>query len=212
MSDFLRAALEFPAVLFSFALVVVVAYWLFVLVAGVGADALDGGGDIGTTAPDAGAAGSAGSTGLFGLGGVAPSIVISLLIAIAWFLTLTATVLTGDDRLRIAAVPVALVVSVLVTRVLVRPLRVLALPESGITHREFVGRVCVIRTGRVGTDFGQAEVTADDGSAALVQVRTGDADDARRLTAGSRALIFDYDVEGGFFRVMPCDPALDPGP
>ncbi|MCT2591015.1 DUF1449 domain-containing protein [Streptomyces sp. N2-109] len=208
MSEFLRAALEFPAVLFSFALVAVVAYWLFVLVAGVGADAPDGGEGIGTSASGAG---SAGGSGLFGLGGVAPSIVVSLLVAIAWFQTLAATVLLDDDVLRIAAVPVALFVSVLVTRVLVRPLRVLALPEEGITHREFVGRVCVVRTGRVGTDFGQAEVTADDGSAALVQVRTEDAADARRLTSGSRALIFDYDAEGGFFRVMPCDPALDPG-
>jgi len=57
-----------------------------------------------------------------------------------------------------------------------------------------------IRTGTVTGEFGQAEVTAQDGSSAIVQVRqTGE----HALTHGNRALIFDYDTDGEFFWVAP---------
>ncbi|MFD2356791.1 hypothetical protein ACFSTC_57330 [Nonomuraea ferruginea] len=58
----------------------------------------------------------------------------------------------------------------------------------------------MIRTGRATPDFGQAEVTAADGSSAVVQVRTTGQD---RLTRGQTALIFEYDADGEFFWVMP---------
>ncbi|MGV2386834.1 MAG UNVERIFIED_CONTAM: hypothetical protein LOD86_16430, partial [Thermobifida fusca] len=65
----------------------------------------------------------------------------------------------------------------------------------------------VVRTGRVDRDFGQAEVTAADGSTALIQVRqTGE----ESLTAGSTALIVDYDPEGSFFWVTAYHAELDP--
>ena len=87
--------------------------------------------------------------------------------------------------------------------------RVLRRPAGPLRH--FVGLPCVIRTGRVGPDFGQAEVTAPDGSSAVVQVRLPAADAAAgtALTAGSTALIFDFDPSGEFFYVMPHDAALD---
>ncbi len=69
----------------------------------------------------------------------------------------------------------------------------------------------MIRTGRVTADFGQAEVAAEDGSTATVQVRTPTPDPG--LTAGRTALIFDYDAEGEHFLVAPFDPSsLDPAP
>jgi hypothetical protein len=70
------------------------------------------------------------------------------------------------------------------------------LPSRG----DFVGRMCVIRTGLASHDFGQAEVTAADGSSAVVQVRTTGQD---RLARGDNALIFEYDADGEFFWVMP---------
>jgi hypothetical protein len=52
MSEFLDAALAFPAVLFTFALVVVIACWLLVLVGGMEVDALDGGEGVGSGASE----------------------------------------------------------------------------------------------------------------------------------------------------------------
>ncbi|OKI08060.1 hypothetical protein A6A06_34965 [Streptomyces sp. CB02923] len=186
---FARAALAFPAVLFSFALLVVAAYWLLVLIGGAGVDILDGGEGV-----DGGTA------------GLPVTVTLSLGVLIAWAVSLAGAALTESMPLRAAALVLALFAAWAGTRVAVRLARRLLPPERVASRDDFVGRVCVIRTGRVSSDFGQAEVRADDGSTAIVQVRTQDPG----LTAGSSALIFDYDADGEFFRVAPFDAALDP--
>jgi len=100
----------------------------------------------------------------------------------------------------IGVLVVALFAGLLVARLVAVPLRNLYATGSGPSRADFVGRQCVIRTGRVSADFGQAEVTAEDGSSAVIQVRqTGE----HELTAGRLALIFDYDTDGEFFWVAP---------
>lgn len=206
MGTFLDATLSFPAVVLSFPLLVVIAYWLFAAVTGIVGDVLDGGEDTG--------GGLAGLPAASGLGGVPVTVVLSLVIAVGWLTALTAVVLadaaglpaTADWAVRAAGLVAALVIGWYVTRWLVRPLRRLTGTGAPSRRGDFVGRVCVIRTGRVTSDFGQAEVTADDGGSAVVQVR---GEEGNGLAAGSRALIFDNDVEGEFFRVMPLEGALD---
>ncbi|WP_101257352.1 OB-fold-containig protein [Streptomyces barkulensis] len=219
MSEFMRTAMSFPANLFGFGLVVVLVYWLTVLVGAVGVDALDGGESI-----DAGhcdhfgtgpATGPAAVLAAAGLGGAPVSVSLSLLISIAWFASLSGAVLVeragGGAPARLLVLPAALLAAWVLTRLLVRPLARLAPRETGTGHRDLVGRLCTIRTGHVSHRFGQAEIAADDGSVHLVQVRAR-GEDAAGLAAGSTALVFDYDPDGGFFHVMPCDPVLDPGP
>lgn len=213
MGNFLDAALSFPAVLFSFLLVVVVAYWLLVLVGGV---EVDGGG--GADGVDAGA--EAGGFGGFlaglGLGGVPASVALSLLVALTWFFSLAATVgldllaPSGGVRTTLAIVGLllALLLGLLGTRLIVSPLRRLFPGTVEPSRVDFVGMVCVVRTGSVGPDFGQAEVTAADGSSAIIQVRQTGAESFR---AGDKALIFDYEPEREIFWVTPADSALGPG-
>lgn len=179
MTDFFTIALSFPTVIFSFLLVVVAAYWLVVI------------------------------TGLFeleddatwlGLGGVPAGITLSLLIAFAWLLCLIGSVVVASGGLLIAVPFAAAAGAWFAVRGLVVPLRRL-FPEGDRHSRgDFVGQMCVIRTGTATPDFGQAEVTAADGSSAVVQVRTTGQD---RLARGQNALIFDYDKDGEFFWVMP---------
>ncbi|MGW1073359.1 hypothetical protein [Streptomyces sp. NPDC002537] len=214
MGDFLTAALAFPAAVFGFALLVVIGYWLLVLCGGVDADSggHHGGADghDGTDHP-----GAAGLLAAAGLGGVPASVAVSLLIALAWFLSLAGTALlqtsglSGRAQLLAGAAVLlgAVCGSWAGTRLLVRPLGRLFPEERPPSRLDFVGRVCVIRTGRVDGGFGQAEVAAEDGSTAIVQVRTDDSG----LASGSTALIFDYVPEGEFFLVTPFDAALDPG-
>ncbi|MFJ9774248.1 hypothetical protein ACIRVF_23890 [Kitasatospora sp. NPDC101157] len=252
--DFFAAALSFPTALFSFALVVVVGYWLLMLIGGLGFDAVHGGhgvghhlgaghaghgGPVGHVGHGAGGHGVGGSVAhgtpgghgagggsagggsahgsehgnghhggvldALGLGGVPATVAVSLLVALAWFVSLAGTVLTSGAPARGGVFAVALVASWAGTRVLVRPLRRLFPEDRPVTRADFVGRVCVIRTGRVTADFGQAEVTAEDGSTATVQVRTPDAEPG--LTAGRTALIYDYDPDGEHFLVAPFDPS-----
>jgi hypothetical protein len=178
MTDFLHIALSFPTVIFTFLLVVVAVYWLTVITGLFEAD------DDATW---------------LGLGGVPAGVTLSLLIALAWLLCLIGSVLAPAGAL--IAVPFAAVaLAWLAVRGLLTPLRKL-FPEGDTRSRgDFVGQMCVIRTGTATPDFGQAEVTAADGSSAVVQVRTTGQD---RLARGDNALIFEYDKDGEFFWVMP---------
>ncbi|MBG0828263.1 DUF1449 family protein [Planomonospora sp. ID67723] len=200
MGRFVDAASAFPTVLFSFLLMVVVAYWVLAL---FGVTGLDGD----ETADGAETAGLSGLLSGLGLGGVPVAVTVSLLVVIAWFTSLAgSTLVTGTPAL--AAVLVAVLACAwLGTRLLTLPLR-RAVPKERVPSRaDFVGRMCVIRTGRVSRSFGQAEVTSADGSSALIQVRqTGD----DVFLAGGTALIFAYDSDGEFFWVTPYDAELDP--
>lgn len=193
MGEFVDAALSFPAALFTFLLVVVVLFWLLVL--------------LGTMDLEIGDADIDGLDGI-GLGGVPVTVTLSVLIVVAWFVSLAGGVFTAalnlgtfvQVLLGIGVLFVAVLAGLFVARLVALPLRKLYVDGSEPSRRDFLGRECVIRTGRVSGDFGQAEVTAEDGSSAIIQVRqTGE----HELTNGRRALIFDYDTDGEFFWVAP---------
>ncbi|MGW0789804.1 hypothetical protein ACWD04_16455 [Streptomyces sp. NPDC002911] len=206
MTELLSAALAFPAVLFGAALVVVVCFWLLVLTGAAGHDSFDG--DLDTDAA--------------GFGGVPVSVSVSLFIVIAWFAGLTGSVLvlrsgaTGTLRavFHLAVLAGALLIAWGVVRMLVRRFRRFFPAEPPPSREDFVGQVCTIRTGSVSADLGQAEVTAADGSTAIVQVRQpvrpsvpGDV-----FRSGSTGLLYAYDADGEFVQVSPYDAAHAPRP
>lgn len=180
MSGFVSAALAFPAVLFSFLLVVVIGYWGLALLGVL--DIEDG--DIGF------------------FGGVPLSLSLSLFVAFSWFLSLVGTVLIeGRVLLGFVVLLAALVGGALGTRLVIVPLRrVFAGAEP--TRQDFVGRVAVVRTSSVTEDFGQGEATAADGSSAIVQIRLAG---EGNLGVGSRVVLYDYDSAGEFFWVSPLE-------
>jgi len=197
---FVDAALSFPAVVLGVLLVVVIVYWLLVLLGTL---------DIDLAGGDGGDVGDAGDGDFFdgiGLGGVPVTVTVSVLVLVAWFVSIVGGLLLSDvdgaagALLGSGVLVVALFAGLLVARLAAVPLRQLYATGPEPSRADFVGRECVIRTGRVSADFGQAEVTAEDGSSAVIQVRqTGE----HELTAGRLALIFDYDTDGEFFWVAP---------
>lgn len=236
MTGFFATALGFPAVVFSFALCVVLLYWLLVALGGADIDLLDadvdvdlgagGGHDLGTGGGhDLDAGGHDGSSGLvawFGLGGVPVTVALSLLITAAWALCMVGSAVLdavgiGDGVLGAVLGVVLLVLAVLggllVTRLIVLPLRRM-FPESEAPSRtDFVGRTCVIRTGSVTDSFGQAELTSADGSSAVIQVRLAPEHAAERpLSSGSTAIVYDYDGVKEIFWVAASDPAISTEP
>ncbi|WP_069171726.1 hypothetical protein [Streptomyces griseus] len=205
MSEFLSAALTFPAVLFGAALVVVVCFWLLVLAGVTGPDSFD-------TDLDADSA---------GLGGVPVAVSVSLLVLVSWFTSLTGSVLvlrsgvTGTARaaLHVLVLAGALLIALGVVRVVVHRFRRYFPAEPPPSRQDFVGQVCTVRTGSVSSDFGQAEVVAADGSTAIVQVRQpGPPDPGEVLASGSTGLLYAYDAEGEFFWIAAYDAALAPRP
>ncbi|WP_329306714.1 hypothetical protein OG322_18900 [Streptomyces sp. NBC_01260] len=203
MREFLTATLSFPAVLFAAALVVVIAFWLLVLVGAADHHAFDA--DL--------------DADLAGVGGVPVTVSVSVMVAVAWFTSLTGSVLlhrtatTGTTRaaLAVGVLVGALLIAWAVVRVLVHHFRRFFPDQPPPSRQDFLGRVCTVRTGSVGSDLGQAEVAAADGSTAIVQVRQLRPHDAE-LTSGSSGLLYAYDAAGEFFWVSPYDKALDPGP
>ncbi|WP_067537778.1 hypothetical protein [Nocardia crassostreae] len=192
MREFFAATLSFPTVLFSFALIVVVAFWLAVLIGGAEAELFESGPDAEVPAVHE----------RWGLGGVPATLTLSVLIALAWFLCLAGSALTAMLHLGgvigvLSGVGVligAVVAAVAATRAVVIPLRRVFAPADPITRDSLVGRVCVIRTGRVGPDFGQAELVSADGSSAIVQVRqTVQQAMETPLTHDVSAIVYDYD-------------------
>lgn len=203
MREFLDATLSFPAVLFAAALVVVIAFWLLVLVGTADHHSFDA--DL--------------DTDLAGIGGVPVTVSVSVMVVVGWFTALTGSVLvhrsgaTGTPRavLAFGVLAGALLIAWAVVRLLVHHFRRFFPDQPPPSRQDFLGRVCTVRTGSVGTDFGQAEVAAADGSTAIVQVRQLPPGDAE-FSAGSPALLYAYDDAGEFFWVSPYDRALDPGP
>lgn len=171
MTQFLDAALSFPTVIFSIGVVVVVAFWL---VAAFGTIEID---DVAVYA-----------------------VPVSLWAVLSWFAALVGSMYAGDGWLRYAVLAGAVVAGGMVTSLVMRPVRKWLKSEILPSRNDFVGRTCVIRTGTVTERHGQAEVTAEDGSSAVIQVRQ--AGDKALLSNGSTALIFDYDVDGEFFWVV----------
>jgi hypothetical protein len=189
MGEFVDAALSFPAVVFTFLLAAVVIYWLLVLVGTL--DVEIGDFDV--------------ADGI-GLGGVPVTVTASVLVTVSWFLSLAGTVVIDGlgtlpkTLLGVVVLLVAIIAGLFVARLVAVPLRGLYVVGGEASRIDFVGRECVIRTGSVSESFGQAEVTAVDGSSAIIQVRqTGE----HTFANGHRALIFDYDTDGEFFWVAP---------
>ncbi|MEU6194299.1 hypothetical protein [Streptomyces sp. NPDC047061] len=220
MGDFLGAVTAFPTVVFTFALVVVAVYWLLVLLGGAHLHGARGGhhghghghghgGGRHGHGPGGGRHGHGRLQKVLGLGGVPITVAVSLVVAFAWFSALSGRVALGSGHGGVL-LPVALAGGWAGARLLAWPLgRLMPAPAPPPSRRDFVGLGCVIRTGRVGPDFGQAEVRAADGSSAVVQVRQS-LDDAAgpggALRTGASALIYDYDDAGEYFWVMPAVP------
>ncbi|MEU7865265.1 hypothetical protein [Dactylosporangium sp. NPDC049140] len=173
---FLDAVFEFPTFLFTFLLALVVLYWVAVLFGGADIEAFE--------AVD------------IGLGGMPVTVAVSVVVTVGWFVSLAAMTVLGGPVLGGVVLLAALFAGLLA----VLPLRRLFPTTTGDSRTAFVGRTCVIRTGTVTETFGQAEVTAADGSSAIVQVRQTGADS---FSAGSPAVIYEYDQNGEFFWVIP---------
>lgn len=220
MSDLIEISLSFPTVVFTVLSLISVGYWLvsamlgFVEVGGdfdpdldIDADInFDGDADV----PVSEGFGLGSIAGVLGLHLVPVSVAVTVLSLIAWLTSVAAVVAlrpvfgTGQ-RLSIlpalAALVVALVIGGFVAGRVARMLSPVFVAQRGERHRDLVGRLCTIHTGRVDETFGQATVRNEKGDEHLIQVRCST---PNHLRAGDQALL--VDVEDGIF-VLSTDVA-----
>ncbi len=98
----------------------------------------------------------------------------------------------------------ALVVSLPLTSVFVRPLGRMLKVEKSTSKAAIIGKVVKVDTSRVDATFGSAK--AEDGGAGLIIRVRCDTDNT--LTRGSKALVVSYDAERDAYEVTPVDDML----
>ncbi len=208
---FLSAAFGFPTVLFTPMLVVVLGYWILVIVGASDTELLD------SVDSEGDAVGLSAFLRRAGLGRVPVTVALSLLICVAWFVSMMGSILTTLIEttstplvyaLGAVVLLIALVAAWAVTSGVVMGLQRFLPQRRRDSKHELVGRTCVIRIGEAREDFGQAEITTAGGAAISIPVRTTSGE---VLSLGSTALIFDHSPDDDVFLVTAFDAALDPG-
>jgi hypothetical protein len=140
---------------------------------------------------------------LLGIGAIPITILFSFMILFAWMVSLLANHYMGGYNVPFAlllAIP-NLLGSLLAARIVAHPFGMLfrALHKDQKSHERLEGKICIIRTSRADTAFGQAEIQTD-GAPHLLSVRTRE---GTVLQQGDQALIIMHDRERDIYIVQP---------
>ncbi len=228
MHAWLTAAVAYPTIIWTTLLAVAVLYWLFVILGAVHLDlgADHGGADVGDVhagdvhagdvhagdvhAGDAHAdvdtdvdvdGGPLDIVGALRLRSVPMMVSGSFVSLLGWLLSWAAAEWLGARGALWGSVSLAgsFVGALLLTSLAIRPLAPLFKPNVARRRDSLVGKLCVVRTGRVDDSFGEA--TVEDGGAGLVvrvRVEHGEA-----LGRGEEAVIVAWDEARESFVVAP---------
>ena len=136
-------------------------------------------------------------------GQVPAMIVLTVLVICMWFVSMIANFALNRAGLPFLAIGfffVNLLVSAVVTKIATAPLKPLfrSLNQNYDTHEPIVGRECVVRSSKVTTDSGQAEVERE-GASFLINVRIAEGRDP--LPKGALAIVADYDAEKDLYLI-----------
>ncbi|MCD0442330.1 DUF1449 family protein [Glycomyces sp. A-F 0318] len=210
MSEFLDIALSFPPVVFTFGLLLVVLYWVTVIIGALDVDIVGFGTDA-----DAEVEAGGGFWSAFGFGAVPFTVVVSLWITLGWIVTVLGTTwIRSADGMSIppavagiAVLVAGIGVGMLGANLLTRPLAKLFEEAPATAHADLVGKVCVVRSGTVTLDSGQAEIADEEGHVLLINVRRSPhepegVEDAL-FARHSKVVVFDYDEVDQVFLVVP---------
>lgn len=209
MGHFFDAAVGWPTALWTALLGVVLVYWLLAIVGLV--DFESSGLDLDLDVQADGDAGDLGTLASYvvamGLNGVPFSIVVSLVVLVAWTLSCLAGMwllpLVPTTLLSVLAGAAVMLASfglaIVATARLIRPLRPLFVSHAAATNASLVGQPCRVLTGQVDEKVGRAEVQRL-GAGINIRVR---ARTPNTLTKGSSARITDYDAGSGRYLIEP---------
>lgn len=207
MNEFLQTSLTFPTLIYSVLLAFCVIYWLLAATGLMDADGIEGlltgDGDPGEPG-DLGAL--AGMIARLGLGGVPLTLILTVLAFFGWMITYFVHLLLLQplpDLLRYllgsVVLVAALVPGLLITSLLLRPLRRLIVKLRPPLPVSILGKVGVISTPSVSDDYGMAAVD-DGGAGLLLQVRAPLPNGYQR---GDRIVLIEYLPDKHAYRIMP---------
>ena len=207
----LEVSFGFPTVIFTTLLLISLGYWA--LTTGLGIGDADADLDIDTDVDvdvDGEAFGIGAALRALDLHLLPISLGITIISAVGWVVSVSsALLLTSSGGSTGALVGLLIIMGAVVAGVFVTGrvghlLRPVFTNPPAIRRRDLVGRLCTVTTGRVDSDFGQAETLDTEQSTHVIQVRC---DVQNSLTKGSPALIVSVD-DDGYFTVSPDVEAL----
>lgn len=210
MLQMFEVASQFPTIIYSALLGIVVVYWIVGL---LGLIDLDFGGDTDIDVDSDVDVSVGGLTGLlltFGLTGVPFTLVISIIILICWLISfyLQFYLLTwlpdGWLYYLFGALSSFLVfiVSLPITAVIIRPLKGMFKSVEAANSNHLVGKDATIATSSVSETFGQARLF-NEGAELLVDVRC---DPQHTLKQGDKVLVLEYVQQSHAYIVAPYSP------
>lgn len=212
MEQLFEVASQFPTLIYSVLLGIVVVYWI---VGMLGLIDLDFGGDADLDLDiDSDVNVSVGGlTGLlltFGLTGIPFTLVISIIILICWLISfyLQFYLLTWlpDGWLYYLLGTVSsfiiFLISLPITAIAIRPLKGMFKSVETTTSNHLVGKDATIATSKVSETFGQARLF-NDGAEILVDVRC---DPEHTLKMGDKVLVVEYLQDNHAYIVTPYSP------
>lgn len=209
MDPFYENISSFPTVIFTFVLALSVLFWLISVLGFIEIEALDFDlpeADLDVdgkfTNPDV----LAGLMLKFGLQGVPVTVIVSLISLFGWIICYYAVhfifPFIPDGLFEyLAGLPIfmgSLYAAVLITSVLIKPLRPLFNKAQQETRKYVLGQTAVVRTSRVDDSFG--EVILEDGGAGLIfKARSTEGVSFKK---GDRVVLLDRDEVTNTYRVI----------
>ena len=209
MEQLFEVASQFPTVIYSVLLGIVVVYWIIGMLGLIDLDfsgdadlEIDVDGDV-----DVSVGGISGLLLTFGLTGVPFSLVISIIVLICWLISfyLQFYLLTWlpDGWLYYLMGTlsdiVVLFISLPITAIVIRPLKGMFNSEEAASSNNLVGNEATIATSKVSATFGQARLFTN-GAEILVDVRC---DPQHILKMGDKVLVIKYLQESHAYIVAP---------
>lgn len=207
MEQLLEVASQFPTVIYTTLLGIIVVYWL---VGMVGLIELNFSGDVDIDIDvdaDISIVGLTGFMLTFGLTGIPFTLVISIILLICWLISIYSQIylfsLLPDGWLYyllggVSAIAIFFI-SLPIAAFIIRPLKGMFKSVETTTSNNLVGRDATIATGKVTTTFGQARVF-NDGAEILLDVRC---DNEHTLILGDKVLLIKYLEESHAYIVSP---------
>ncbi|MCB1583641.1 MAG: DUF1449 family protein [Marinicella sp.] len=221
MELFLQNITSFPVVVFTFLLAIICCYWILAMIGAVDIDMFDIDADIDVDvdvdadvnintdiSSDLDTEGLGGVMGFmvkWGLTGIPVTVIVSVLIATSWLICYLVVSLLyplipwGGFKYLIGVVLliVSFLLSVPVTARLIRPFKKIFVSHSAVKKPSLIGMECVVKTGKVNSQFGQAELE-DGGAGMILDVR---ADEALNIRKGDLVILTAYNDDDGSFQV-----------
>jgi hypothetical protein len=210
MNPFYQNITSFPTAIFTFFLVLAAFYWVIAVLGIVSTDILDF--DLPEADTDGNFENASVLAGLmmkFGLYGVPVTIILSLITLFGWMISyygvyFVFSVIPSGFLEDLAGIPIfigSLYVAVLITAVIIKPMRSLFKNAFKETIKYVLGQVAVVRTSRVDENFGEA-VMQDGGAGLILKVRS---EKGVTFSKGDKVVLFEYLKEKNVYRVISQD-------